>query len=1185
MKTKDYEMILDALDTTAIYVISEARHEILYFNQRVKHVAPGITKGMICHELWAGKCNNCPLNGMGDRQKNTVTNYNDPFGKAVDIVAKRIMWKDTIPAFVITITPHQESASYSYHKIVKGNLTLDTYEVVKLPKEERGEPAYQAATMSAWLNMLADSGNIHSEDIEKFRAFVQPDLLKEELRAGKDLLVCNYRRKSGGEYRWNTLEIIPDSSYSDENQMVMIYVKDVHDIYKEGLEYEELNLKNEAILKTLGEENFGIYIIDLDKDVVSALRMADEDADIVGGFRKGWNTVVENLLQHRYHEDYWERFRSLFSREALLKSAHEGQEKPQFVALRRISGEYRYVSATAHFYNYGRQSTFVVMAFQDVDDRIRSEIERAQNDRRMAAIIQSRYSIMSTLHLSSGAYERMYLHGSVQEGRIEKGQYSDYFKRAVEGYVKDEDQERFFEVFSLENLRKKAETVEDFEEIVFQYQQKAEPYLWIEEHVFFIRQETGVVVNLLSRDITQSKKEEEARERESIEKAYIINSLSSMFFATYYIDLRNATFRVVVQLDDVSKVLTEERGYEEGLELYSNKFVHPDDREEYRRRVGYQRLMRELSPEHPIVSFEYRKAEKRDGMVQWTRVSVVLAESENGKPKTAIYVAQDITESKQQEERDRNALREACEAANHANAAKSEFLSRMSHDIRTPMNAIIGMTAIAGTHLDDKEKVSDCLGKITVSSRHLLSLINEVLDMSKIESGKIDLAEAEFSLSDLIENILTIVRPSLKQKKQILDVRISDVVHEDVIGDELRLQQVFMNLISNAVKYTPEGGKLDIEISEKPSKVYGYGCYEFVIADNGIGMSEEYQKKIFEPFTRADDSRVSKIEGTGLGMTIAQNIVRMMNGTISVESRENEGSKFTVTLFLKQQNQENADLSELQELRVLVADDDQCACESACKILTDIGMCGEWVLSGEAAVERTQEACEKGEDFFSVILDWKMPGMDGIETARRIRKLLGEEVPIIILSAYDWSDVEDEARAAGISGFISKPLFKSRLVYLFKQFVGSQESGGSGKENGNQDRDFSNKRILLVEDNELNREIAEEIIGETGVAIEAAVNGQEAVEMYEAHEEGYYDLIFMDIQMPVMNGHQAAQRIRKSGKGDAASIPIVAMTANAFSDDIAMSKQAGMNEHITKPLDIDELMQCMDRWMLRPRKI
>jgi len=1185
MKSKDYELILDALDTTAIYVISEECHEILYYNQRVKDVTPNVEKGKICHELWAGTCSNCPLIGIGDKKKNSVTSYDDPFGKAVDIVAKRILWKDTVPAFVIAITPHQEAASYSYHKIFKGNLTSDRFEIVKMPEEERNMPFFHASRMSECFDMIVDSGSIYGEDVERFRKFTRLSYLKKELHAGKNILACNYRRKSGKEYRWNTLEVIPDSGYTDENQSVMIYVKDMHDMYKKGLRSEKLGLKNEAILKALGEENFGIYIIDLNRNKVSAVRVAEEDEELVDGRRKNWDQVMEDLLRHRYHPDYHDRFRSLFSREVLLRSAQEGKKKLELVAERRVMGVYHYISATAHFYNYGGEGNYVVMAFQDVDARIRNEIRRTRNDMRMASIIQSRFEVMNTIHLSSGIYERVDLHDSDQDRKTERGDYTVFIEKMVENHVRDEDRERFLLTFSLENLRRKAEEMDDCEEYVFQYQQKEMPHRWLEEHIFFIRQESGMSVNILTRDITLNKQKEEKETAEARETAYLINSLSSMFFATYYIDLQHRTFRIVVQRDDVSQVLGDQRDYAEGIALYASGFVHPDDQEEYKLKMSYQNLMSELNPEHPVVAFEYRKAEKTNEETQWIRASIVMAEYENGKPKTAVYVAQDITESKQREERDRNALKEACEAANHANAAKSEFLSKMSHDIRTPMNAIIGMTAIAGKYLNDREKISDCLNKITVSSRHLLALINDVLDMSKIESGRIDLAEDEFSLPNLFETILTMIRPSIKAKEQQLEVRIFEVEHENVIGDEMRLQQVFINILSNAVKYTPAGGKLEIEIAEKPSKAYGYGCYEFVFQDNGIGMTDEYRKKIFEPFSRAEDCRVSGIEGTGLGMAIAQNIVRMMNGSIYVESKLNQGSRFTVTLFLKQLNAENVDNRGLQKLRVLVVDDDEGFCESACKILTDIGMCGEWVLSGEEAVERTQAAHEEGRDFFVVIVDWKMPGIDGIETTRRIRKLLGEEVHIVILSAYDWSDVEEEAKKAGVNGFISKPLFKSRLVYMFKQFVGDSEFRKDLEEEACIKKDYSKKRILIVEDNDLNREIAEEIIGETGVLTESAVNGQEAVQMYEDHEAYYYDLIFMDIQMPVMDGYTAARTIRQSDKDDASGIPIVAMSANAFADDIAESKRAGMNEHITKPLDIKELMRCLDKWMQRPAPV
>lgn len=1178
MKMKDYEMILDALEMTGIYVIREDDHEILYYNHRVKEVAPNIRLGMICHEIWAGSCATCPLLGIGNKKTNRSIAYDDPFGKAVDITATRILWENTIPAFVISVSPHAEITSYAYHKILKGNLTLDRFDVIKVRKEEKEDFGVYPQALSAWFENFADSGYIYEEDVERFRKFMKLSHLKKELKSGKSMLVCNYRRKSSYGYRWNTMEVIPDLEYTNENQSVMVYVKDVEDIYKEGLQHEELKLKNEAILKSLGEVNFGIYMIDLNTGKMNAVRVADEDRDFIGGRNRSWDKVIEDLLKRRYHPDYWDKFRSAFSLKALKALRESGRDKVEMVAQREIHGEYHYISASARFYNDKRGLSYVVMAFQDADERIRSEIEHTQNDRRMAAIIKSRYGVMTTVHLESGTCERVFLREGEAGSSVQSGDYVYHINKAVLNDVYEEDREKFLEIFSLEYLRRRAKEVKDYEELIYQYRLKGNPVTWVEDHIFFIRQESSVAVNILGRDITQEKYKQEEADKAAMEKASIINSMSSLFFATYYINLANATFRTVVQREDVGKVLGKRMDYTEAVTMYAEKFIHPDDRREYLETMAIDRIIEKLTPENPAIAFEYRNADEGDSETRWIRATIVLAEMKNGKPETAVYVAQNITESKQKEERDRKALMEACEAANHANASKSEFLSRMSHDIRTPMNAIIGMTAIAGTHLDDKERVSDCLSKITVSGRHLLSLINEVLDMSKIESGKIDLAEEEFNLSDLFDNLLTIIQPSIKARNHQLEVRIFQVEHEDVIGDVMRLQQVFTNIMSNAVKYTPEGGRLEIEITEKHSKTYGYGCYEFVFRDNGIGMSEEYLKQLFEPFSRAEDSRISKIEGTGLGMTIAQNIVRMMNGSIRAESKVNQGTKFTVTLFLKQQNTSDIEVKELEDLRVLVADDDEYACEAACSVLNDIGMKGEWVLSGEDALRRVQETYENEESFFAIILDWKMPGLDGIETAREIRKLVGPEVPIIILSAYDWSDVEEEAREAGVDGFISKPLFKSRLVYLFKQFTGND---GSSEEEILQtgQKDFSDKRALLVEDNDLNREIAEEIIGMTGISIESAANGKEAVELFERSRAGYYDLIFMDIQMPVMNGLQAAETIRKMERSDSSSVPIIAMTANAFAEDMQASKRAGMNEHITKPLDFEALVQCMEKWL------
>lgn len=565
---------------------------------------------------------------------------------------------------------------------------------------------------------------------------------------------------------------------------------------------------------------------------------------------------------------------------------------------------------------------------------------------------------------------------------------------------------------------------------------------------------------------------------------------------------------------------------------------------------------------------------------RYTRVTALMSQSDRNGHVMTIIIGTDTTEQRRTEIRTRQALLEAYEAAKRANSAKSDFLSRMSHDIRTPMNAIIGMTAIAGTHLDDPDRVADCLGKITVSAKHLLALINEVLDMSKIESGKIDLNEEEFSLSDLIDALITMVRPQIKAKGQELNISIKDVVHERVIGDRSRIQQSFLNFLSNAVKYTPDGGKISLYISEKPTHRDRVGWFEFIFEDTGIGMTPEFVERIFEPFARAKDTRVNEIQGTGLGMAIADNLVRMMNGSIKVESELNKGSRFIVTMSMKLQDSEEVSDGTFADLPVLVADDESVTRENACRMLDEMGMKSESACDGREAVEKAIKRHETGEDYFAVVLDWKMPGMDGIEAAKEIRRVIGRDVPIVIISAYDWSDIELEARAAGADAFIGKPLFKSRFARLFRDIL----TGGENQlENGDVKEllreDFSGCRALLVEDNELNAEIAGELLNMMNVEVEYAPNGQAAVDLFAASEPNHFRIIFMDIQMPVLNGNEAARAIRALPRRDAKGIPIIAMTANAFSEDVQASMNAGMNEHIAKPLDLKQFVKVLRRWL------
>ena len=509
-----------------------------------------------------------------------------------------------------------------------------------------------------------------------------------------------------------------------------------------------------------------------------------------------------------------------------------------------------------------------------------------------------------------------------------------------------------------------------------------------------------------------------------------------------------------------------------------------------------------------------------------------------------------------------------------ANRAKREFLFNMSHDIRTPMNAIIGFTSLAATHIDNREQVLDYLKKISTSSQHLLSLINDVLDMSRIESGKVKIEEKAVHLPDLVHDVRSIIQPNVAAKRLSLFIDTMDIEDEDIITDPLRLNQILLNILSNAIKFTPTGGTISIRIAQKNGAPKGRGCYEFRIKDNGIGMSEEFQKHIFEAFSREESSTVSGIQGTGLGMSITKNIVDMMGGTIAIESEPGKGSEFSVDLCfaLSGQRVEPKQLPQLEGLRALVADDDTDTCLSVSTMLSKIGMRPEWTISGREAVIRTRYAMEQGDEFSVYIIDWLIPDMNGIEVVRQIRRVIGKSCPIIILTAYDWTDIEEEARAAGVTAFCEKPLFLSELRRVLAEPFGAEPIHEPSQPNAS---GFKGKKLLLVEDNALNRELAQEILKEAGFAVDTAEDGEIAVQKMKQAAPGQYDLILMDIQMPKMDGYEATRQIRALPDAAKAGIPIFAMTANAFEEDRQNALEAGMDGHIAKPLDIPHLLHVL----------
>ena len=528
--------------------------------------------------------------------------------------------------------------------------------------------------------------------------------------------------------------------------------------------------------------------------------------------------------------------------------------------------------------------------------------------------------------------------------------------------------------------------------------------------------------------------------------------------------------------------------------------------------------------------------------------------------------------------RQQKILQDALLVAQKANDAKRDFLSRMSHEIRTPMNAIIGMSAVAFNYLDDKKRTADCLSKITFSSKHLLMLLNDVLDMSKIENGKLNIRQELFDLKNLVTSLADINYGLATAKGLSFEIVISGFKDELLLGDSMRVNQILLNLLSNAIKFTPKGGSVRLEIRMLRSasdKIW----LRFIVKDSGIGMKKEFLEHLYEPFEQADNGIARKYGGTGLGMAITKNLVAIMDGTIEVESQEGAGTTFMVDLPFGVSKVDKKTAAEMEEMRVLVVDDDNDTCEHAAVLLKGMGVNVDWALNGFEAIEKVRSACEDDGRCYDVcFIDWCMPELDGIETARRMRSYVGPDVLIIIISAYDWSGIEEQAKAAGVNAFIAKPFFASNLYNMLLTVSRKPELGFSAV--GNKETyDFGGKKVLLVEDNELNMEIASELLKFVNLQVEHAENGKVAVDIFRNSKEKEYALIFMDIQMPLMNGYDAARCIRSSEHPAAGTIPIIAMTANAFNDDVQAAFDAGMNGHLAKPIDVEVLYKTIARYI------
>ena len=702
-------------------------------------------------------------------------------------------------------------------------------------------------------------------------------------------------------------------------------------------------------------------------------------------------------------------------------------------------------------------------------------------------------------------------------------------------------------------------------------------YFWSSGIVEKTMDENGEPVLVATfHDVTKEKLAEEEEEKEQLlERRTLLSAISNAYPVIISINLSQDKIDILYFEHELKIDMGSPRSYTELYEAFS-RILESDAKEEYEKRFSLGTLKETLGEQKKEVFIETR-AVLTDRKQHWISAQIIHVDNPYSEDQMAILLSRRVDEQKHEEEQNRKMMQSALENANAANEAKSRFLSNMSHDIRTPMNAIVGMTAIAKSHLDDAERMKDCLNKIDLSSTHLLNLINDVLDMSKIESGKLVMREEPFNLAELLAEAVDLVRPQAKAHDLEIQVRLTPFKNEQIIGDPLRLRQVCLNIFSNAVKYTLTGGKIIIEAEQLSSTRKGYGMYQIRCTDTGIGMSEEFQEKLFLPFERMQDASTGWITGTGLGMAITKNIVDMMNGHIDVKSQLGKGSVFTVTLSLKLEEARQELVPESWAgSRALMIDDDDQACKAAVEILCDMGIEAQCTDNGKRALEMIRKVHGTDKAYDVILVDWKMPEMDGAETAAQIRKMVGPEIPIIFLTAYDWAEIEEDVKEKGVTGFLSKPFYRSNFCYLLNEL---NDRGEEGPVIYRADQ-YTNKRVLLVEDNLLNMEISRELLQEAGIQIEEAFNGDEAVKKFEASPIGYYDLILMDIQMPIMDGYEAAVYIRGLKRADAKDVPIVAMTANAFAEDAQEALRAGMNDHISKPIDIGVLDRTLQKWLL-----
>ena len=1013
----------------------------------------------------------------------------------------------------------------------------------------------------------------YTDDVKKFTNLNDIDAVLGDRKQ----VSIEFVAESVGWVRASIMEASRDADGKLEHILYAMQV--INEEKNHELAMKKAAYANQEVIEGLGSEYYSVFLVDYVQDSVEVFRASGPAGkmmrDHVITHGKRWTEGLETYAA----ENVVEKDRELLIRNLSRDSMLSNPVDHRFVYQRGKDVNAVYLSAKVVFVTRHDGYRVAIVATRDADEEVRREKESMRIMEDFMGIISAiayEYQDLYLLTTSMDSY-RCFRHNTALfslEARAlfeNNAIYSVAIKKYAATFVVEEDRENFIKQTDSSLLRT---AVPDFG-LYFVNYRRIEGNGFKFYQVGFARTRTksssGADFVMGFRNVNDAVKKE-LLARESIKTSFnLIHDVLKSGMWKFLFDSDGNLIQVEWS-NEIRKLLgyANEEEFPNTLETFINS-IHKDDldivRKEYNAVISGNGTERYLS-------FRMRL---KNGTYRWFDCIGKITTNNESSAKLFAGILIDVTQRKENEQ----LLRDALKQAEVANRAKSDFLSSMSHDIRTPMNSIIGMTALARSKIDNREKVQECLEKIDTSSKYLLALVNEVLDMSKIEDGKEVLYEAEFNMSDLMDNVLNMLRPQAKAHAHRLDVRINNLVHEKVIGDTLKIQQIFSNLVSNSIKYTPDGGTIGLSLSEHKSPKPGMGWFRIVVRDNGIGMTPEFMERMFEPFVRADDSRINKINGTGLGLSITKNIVRMMGGDIHAESKVNEGTVFTVDIYLKLQEDEFIDYTMFVDLPVLVFDNDPITSSSICDILAGLCMKPVPAYTADEVLQKVCDMHAEGKDYYAVIIDWALPDGKCLEVMDAVAKKLGNDAPLLIVSTTELEDVEKAAKSAGAIAVLSKPMFKSRVAHLFN-ILKSNDTGSLKSDDPImlfESMDWRKKKLLLVEDNELNAKIAKEILEMTGIYVDWVQNGVQAVDIVTEKADGYYDVILMDIQMPKMNGYEATRAIRALDKPYAKTVPVIAMTANAFVEDVQAAKGSGMNEHIAKPLDLRVFARIMEKYM------